>query len=107
MREISCLLQNASEQFEQASKSVESILDAARLKFEKGFSTATAGVGAVLALGSQFLAVFGRSTAVATVGVVSEITLILAALWIRHWAGNSQAEAWDAKSISRRDDCTS
>lgn len=90
MREIGSLLHEASQQFEQAGKRVESILDAARAKFEKDFSAMTAASGVVLAGASVALAAFDKSATVAGIGLVGGVLLIVAALVMRRYTGESQ-----------------
>ena len=89
---ISSLLRESCEQFEQHAKRIESILDAAREKFEKDFSSTTAGTGLTLLVASVALAVIGKAVTVSTAGVVGGVVLIVAALFVRHRTGESQLE---------------
>jgi len=90
MKEIGGLLHEASQQFEAAGKRVEAILDAARLKFEKDFSSTTAAAGVVLLGASAALAAFDKSPTVAAIGVAGGVLLVIGALVMRQRTGESQ-----------------
>jgi len=88
--EIGSLLRETSEQFEEAGKRVESMLDAARVKFEKDFSATTAAAGLVLAGVSISLAFLDKSPVVIGVGLVGGVALVLGAALLRWRTGESQ-----------------
>lgn len=90
MKEIGGLLREASQQFEEVGKRVESILDAARVKFEKDFSSTTAAAGVVLLGASAALAAFDKSATVAAIGLGGGVLLVLGALIMRQRTGESQ-----------------
>jgi hypothetical protein len=87
---LNSLLRETSEQFDEHSKRVEAILDAACEKFEKDFTGMTAATGTVIALAALGLAVLDRATVVAAVGLITGVVLLLAALVARQRSGEGQ-----------------
>jgi hypothetical protein len=87
---ISSLLHDSVTQYEQHAKRVEAILDVARLKFDKDHTGTTGAVGILLIAASIALAVFGKGALISAAGVAGGTLLMIAALILRHRAGESQ-----------------
>lgn len=81
--EFNYLMGEAAQSFEEQSKRIENILSKAQRLFERDFSTAAAGLGAICTVTGAILGWFEKPAIVSASLIIGGILLVMISMWNR------------------------